>query len=770
MPGERSDSHDMPGSVGLNCADGASRAGAPSETEAELTARLESLASDDALAILGSLAGALFPGGAADMRQLTWEATTTPPSFPAAAMSSPSSDRHALDDARLRAAELRYRTLVEQIPAVTFMAVLGEGENEVYVSPHIEVLLGFTQKEWLENPILWYTQLHPDDREMWLAEFARGCHTGGPFRAECRLIARDGRIVWVRGEARLIKDELGRPLFLQGVAFDITESKRAQERVLRQAVRRTEEHYRDLVEGLGAIFWEAEPRSGRFTFVSRGVERILGHSPQRWLDDPEFWLTLVHPDDRERTLAAWRRAIRESQDQDFEFRALTADGRIVWLRNSAHFSADETGPARPLGVILDITERRQVEEQLARMLASEQLARSEAEAARKAAENANRVKDEFLATMSHELRTPVNAVLGWSEILETGAGGDGMQERALAAIKRSARSQAQIIADLLDVSRIVTGKLHLEREWVDLAGVVESALETVKLAADAKQLHVSAALGESPVIVLGDADRLRQVVSNLLTNAVKFTPTGGRIDVRLDVLDALARVQVADSGQGIAPEFLPHVFDRFRQADGSSTRMHGGLGLGLAIVRHLTELHGGRVHAESPGPGRGATFVVELPLHVPVDSRPHEAATSHEPVNGGPDPLIRALAHARVLVVDDDPDSLDVLVAFLSRAGAVVSSASCVVDAMRLLTQGSFDLLVSDIAMPESDGFDLIRQLRAHGGRNARLPAVAVTAYAREEDRHRAITAGYQAHLAKPIDMQEALAVLGRIVASKRAQ
>ncbi|HZS57658.1 MAG TPA: ATP-binding protein [Gemmatimonadaceae bacterium] len=723
-----------------------------------------------ALAALSDLASALFPSGIGELRQLTWEATTTPPEVPRR-LATPGGGLPDREEVRLRAAELRYRTLVEQIPAVTFMAMLGEGENEIYVSPHIEALLGFSQKEWLENPILWYTQVHPDDRATWVEEFARGVRTGGPFQAECRLIARDGRIIWVRGEARLIKDELGRPLFLQGVAFDITDSRNKQERVVHQAVQRTEERYRDLVERLGAIFWEAEAETGRFTFVSRGAERILGFPHERWLEESMFW-NRVHPEDRERTIADWRSALAGDGTQEFEFRAIAADDRIVWLQNRVHAGGLDRVNAHALGVIIDITERKQAEEELARTLVNEQLARVEAEAlnrvgrsvgaeldidqlvrqvvdagvdltgaewaafcrvsegstsceayvrhgaasdavdravvpiedpllrqtfagatmlaegdhqepldlfdgadlrsylgvpvrsrsggvigglifghalpgrftarhariiqvfaaqaaiavdnaqlynaaqsARKTAEMASRVKDEFLATMSHELRTPINALLGWANVLELQPDDRNTRERAVAAIQRNARAQAQMVEDLLDVSRIVTGKLQLQTTRVDLASVIDAALEMVKLAADAKHTRVVTTLARPSVTVLGDAGRLRQILSNLLTNAVKFTPEGGRIEVRLTVDDSVARIQVSDTGQGMPREFLPHAFERFRQADSSSTRNHGGLGLGLAIVRHLTELHGGRVSADSPGVGQGATFTVELPLY-----------------------------------------------------------------------------------------------------------------------------------------------------------
>lgn len=576
-------------------------------TRDELVERLDALAPDDALEILTSFASALFPSGSADLSQVTWKPTTTPVSIPPGAAPPDPTDAAAEEEARLRTAELRYRTLVEQIPAITFMAVLGEGENEIYVSPYIEKLLGFTQEEWLADPLLWYSQLHPDDRAMWIEEFARGCGTGGPFRAECRLIAKDGHTVWVRGEARLIQDDLGRPMFLQGVVFDITESKKAQEAVLREAVTRTQRRYRDLVQQLDAVFWEADADSGRFSFVSRGAEQILGFPPEEWIDDPDFWISRVHPEDRDEVSRKWKGALARATDREFEFRAITADDRIVWLHNHIRFpEVDPTG-SYPMGVMLDITERKGWEEELARSL-------DEARRARGEAESASRAKDEFLATLSHELRTPINALLGWAHLLETRiVDGEGA-ERAIKAITRNAHMQAQIVEDLLDVSRIVTGNLRLEMERVDLVHVIEEAFDTVELAARAKRIHLSTELSASKTYVLGDPDRLRQVLSNLLTNAVKFTGDGGRVDVRLEVAHRRARIQVSDTGTGIDPAVLPRMFDRFRQADGSTTRAHGGLGLGLAIVRDLTELHGGTVRADSPGLGRGSTFTVELPL------------------------------------------------------------------------------------------------------------------------------------------------------------
>jgi PAS domain S-box-containing protein len=335
----------------------------------QLVAQLEELGREELQSVLGNLAAALFPAAGGTLPQLTWPNAEVDPA--GAITDPPPIDEAAAADAKMRAAELRYRTLVEQIPAITFVAMLGDGKNEIYVSPHIEVVLGFRQQEWLENPFLWYTQLHPDDRALWIEEFARGCRAGGPFSAECRFIARDGRIVWLRGEARLIKDELGRPSFLQGVAYDITESKAAQAAVLQVAVRTTEQRYRELVERLGAIFWEVDAPSGNFTFVSRGTEEILGFPADRWLADPRFWIDQVHRDDRTNVAATWEKTLQEGGDYEIEFRAITSDGQTRWLHNRIHVPLAVAGNPRALGVILDFTERRRVEEELAGTLARE---------------------------------------------------------------------------------------------------------------------------------------------------------------------------------------------------------------------------------------------------------------------------------------------------------------------------------------------------------------------------------------------------------------
>jgi CheY-like chemotaxis protein/nitrogen-specific signal transduction histidine kinase len=378
----------------------------------------------------------------------------------------------------------------------------------------------------------------------------------------------------------------------------------------------------------------------------------------------------------------------------------------------------------------------------ARLYAIEQVRREELE-------RSNRLKDDFLGIVSHELRTPLSAILGWARMLKRGAvGGVHARDRALDAIERNATLQARLVDDLLDVSRIVSGKLELDASAVDLAAVIEAALDSVRPSLLAKGLEMRIALAHDGVTVLGDPRRLQQVVWNLLTNAIKFTPPRGRIVVRLERAPGHARISVSDTGIGIPADVLPHVFERFKQADESATRRHGGLGLGLSIVRHVVEAHGGQVEAFSAGEGQGAEFVVDLPL-TDLDSLRSIVAAEPRP-DGVP------LEGARVLLVDDDSDTLEFLSAALMVAGAelrAVSSASAALDAM-----GGWrpDVIVSDIAMPQVDGYALIRAVRAMAPEaGGRTPAVALTALARPKDRTRALAAGFQTHLPKPVDPGE---------------
>ena len=383
---------------------------------------------------------------------------------------------------------------------------------------------------------------------------------------------------------------------------------------------------------------------------------------------------------------------------------------------------------------------------------------------------ANRLKDEFLAIVSHELRTPLAAMLTWAGLLRGGKLEPAAAARGVEVIERSARAQAQLIDDLLDMSRIMTGKMRLDMQPLEVRAVVRCALDSVAPAAEAKSIALAAALDGVPVRLLGDSDRLQQVMWNLLSNAIKFTPKGGRVDVRVRVANGDAEISVGDTGAGISPEFLPHVFDRFRQADSTSTRSHGGLGLGLAIVRHLVDLHGGTVHAESAGTGRGATFVVSLPLR---ELREEPAAATvalarpRAPAPGvGLEPAFD-LRGLRVLLVEDDADGSEAIATVLGVAGAEVRSAGSTAAALEVLATWRPDVLVSDIGLPGEDGYTLLRRVRTleeDGG--ARLPAIALTAYAQAEDRIRALTAGFQAHVTKPVEPRAFLEVLAGLRAA----
>lgn len=378
------------------------------------------------------------------------------------------------------------------------------------------------------------------------------------------------------------------------------------------------------------------------------------------------------------------------------------------------------------------------------------------------AEEANRIKDEFLATVSHELRTPLTAIVGWSSMLRMSKFDPETTAHAIETIERNAKAQTQIIEDLLDVSRIITGKLRLDTAHVQLDSIISTALDAIRPTAEAKGIKISSRIEPHTGTVWGDPARLQQVMWNLLTNAVKFNLRGGTIDVRLERVNSHVRIVVHDTGQGISPEFLPFVFERFRQADGTITRAHGGLGLGLSIVRHLIELHGGTIRAESEGEGKGATFTVTLPAGVATEAerkweRLFQTADAASQIECSP-----ALENMRVLIVDDEPDARHLLTTVIERCGARVESVASAREALKALSSFKPDVLLSDIGIPGEDGYALIRKVRALGAeQGGKIPAVALTAYAREEDRMRALLAGYQVHLAKPVNPAELIAVLG---------
>ena len=402
-----------------------------------------------------------------------------------------------------------------------------------------------------------------------------------------------------------------------------------------------------------------------------------------------------------------------------------------------------------------VTERRVAESEVLKRNAEERERLLESErAARAESERASRLKDEFLATLSHELRTPLNAILGWTHLLRARTHDPRQLGEGLEIIERNARVQAQIVDDLLEMSRIISGKLRLTVQPIDIAAAVDAAIDTVKPAAEGKDIRLETTIDRQVGPIAGDPARIQQVLWNVLSNAIKFTPAGGHVDVSLASVGTHVEITVTDTGQGIKPEFLPYLFDRFRQADSSTTRQHRGMGLGLSIVKNLVEMHGGSVSATSPGEGHGATFAIALPLILPDFTSDRHATSSALPlssIEGMPD-----LTGLRLLVVDDERDALEFVSRVLAERGAIVQSVASSDDALRHLEQEVPDVLISDIGMPRADGYELIRAIRrlpaSSGGQ---IPALALTAFARSEDRQRALLAGYQAHLAKPVQPTE---------------
>ena len=417
-----------------------------------------------------------------------------------------------------------------------------------------------------------------------------------------------------------------------------------------------------------------------------------------------------------------------------------------------------------LTVIEDVTERvaREAElqakiEERSRLLSNENIARREAE-------RANRLKDEFLATISHELRNPLNAILGWAHMMRLGKLNEANTERAIETIYRNAKSQTQLVADLLDVSRIISGKLRLDVRTVDLISIINAAIDSIRPATDAKSIRLQTMLDPAAGPISGDADRLQQIVWNLLTNAVKFTPKGGRIQVKLQRVDSRVEIVVSDSGVGISKEFLPYVFDRFRQADASSTRIHGGLGLGLSIVHQLVDLHGGTVSVQSEGEGKGATFTIMLPFVGVISQKESESVNPIQSDDILSFDGLPSLHGLKVLVVDDEADTRELIGEVLKECGSEVITTRSAAEALVALEQHRPDILISDLGMPDEDGYSLIEKIRAlPSERGGDIPAAALTAYARAEDRMRVLRSGFQFHLPKPVDSAELVTVVASL-------
>jgi PAS domain S-box-containing protein len=634
----------------------------------------------------------------------------------------------------------------------------------------------------------WTTALHPEDRDRVLALRASAMREGREFRDEYRFRDPDGTTRWVEGHALPEWGPAGQVVSYIGTVIEVTERKRAEEERVamlarEQAARASAEasiakvqllyQMADAVAretpleeiyeiALRSLTWAVgADRAAILLFDEDGVLRfkawqglsdayrtaVEGHSP--WSRDTTFPQPIVvpdvavHPD-----LAQFRAVILAEGIRALTFIPLLGHGRLLgkfMIYHDATRALDQDGVqiAQTIARHVAFTiERKHGDEERSALLGREQQARREAEAA-------NQAKDEFLAVLSHELRSPLNAIIGWLSILRRTPADAQTAERAFEVIDRNARVQVQLIDDLLDVSRIISGRLKIERAPVDLVVLAAQAVDGFSAEAAAKGLQLRTTAKAALLPVLGDRVRLHQVVSNLVANGLKFTPPGGRIEVRVEQANDKARLIVEDTGEGIGPEVLPHIFERFTQADSSTVRHHGGLGLGLTLVRHLVEAHQGRVKAESAGKGKGAKFTVDLPLTTAPLPRHSRLTTPWTPRPGPP-----VLAGIRAVVVEDDPDSRQYMEVVLAQAGAEVRATASGEQALAVLKREPIDILVADIGMPGLDGHAVVRRLRElelAEGRNA-IPAVAVSAYAAAEDRHRALAAGYHGHVAKPVE------------------
>ena len=622
--------------------------------------------------------------------------------------------------------------------------------GEVACTPELVALYGLpiggldTYQNWLE-------MLHPDDRAVTEQQVQAALASGEELNIEFRICRPDKSVGWIACRAKVFPDDRGLPLRMIGVNVDISDRKQAEE--ARSQINQTLEA---LIRACPLAITVLDADNGTVKMWNPAAERIFGWSESEVVGQ---FVPSIPVDKREEFMANLQGIRAGNAIAGMETQRQRKDGSSINIGLWATPVRDGKGNINCMSIVADISDRKQVEAERAQLLDREQAARAEAEAI-------NRLKDEFLATLSHELRTPLNAILGWAQILRRGKYTEASLANGLEAIERQSRVQVQLVEDLLDVSRIIQGKLALKPGWFDMVKTIEVALNSVNFVAEAKPVTVSSEFDPAVGLMWGDTQRLQQVVSNLLTNAVKFTPAGGSVRLQLSavaVTDSPSpnhlQIIVSDTGKGISAEFLPYVFDRFRQADGSITRADSGLGLGLAIVRHLVKLHRGTVTAESPGEGLGATFTVMLPLK--------QRRNKQSQLRGErkiPQMRQAILAGVKVLVVDDEPDNREFLVAAIEQLGATATAAASAAEAIAILQQSPPNILVSDIGMPVEDGYSLIRKVRSSElGTAKRLPAVALTAYASEQDRDRAIAAGYDEHLAKPINSALFAAVLARL-------
>ena len=666
-------------------------------------------------------------------------------------VSRPSSAEH------LRQSEERFRLLVDSVRDYAIFMLDPQGHVLTW-NTGAERFKGYRADEIIGSHFSrFYTPEAlarglPDDE----LEAAR---TVGSFEDEGWRVRKDGTLFWANVVITSMRDQTGELIGYAKVTRDLTQRRHHEE-----ALRQSEERFRLLVEGVSDYAIFMLDVNGRVATWNVGAQRIKGYSadeivgqhfsvfyPQEAVDSgwPEHELQVATESGRF-VDTGWR--VRKDGSTFWANVTITAmrdaGGRLLGF---AKLTRDMTQSQRVVAIEMEHQQREEI-------LDSERNARM-------AAQRATRVKDEFLATLSHELRTPLSAILGWTQILLKGhATSAADQRRAVEVIDRNARAQVQLIDDLLDLSRIMSGKLRLDLQQVSMLDIVQAAVDSAAPAAAAKDIRLRSLLDPSRMMVNGDAGRLQQVVWNLLTNAIKFTPKGGQVQVLLQRVNSHIELSVADSGVGIPASFIDQVFDRFSQRDSSSTRQHGGLGLGLAICKQLVELHGGTIRAASPGDGEGSTFFVELPLSImQVEAESRRAHPTSE-ANEAENLVMPSLKGVHVFVVDDEADARVLLKRVLEDQGAAVTVFDSAAGALAALKTSRPSVIVSDVGMPGTDGYQMMRTLRSTEPRDSRVPALALTAFARAEDRKRALVAGFQAHLAKPFDMAELVLLVADLV------
>ncbi len=620
----------------------------------------------------------------------------------------------------------------------------------------------------------WVEMILPEDRETAIANVRAAIDRGDrEFHDEFRIRrVSDGEIRWIAVGGRIFRDG-ARPTRLIGVDYDVTKRKQDELRIetLNAELNKVNSELVKRLNELQAVIdispvgiAVAQDASCNVIFANPALSKMVGVEPGENISLNQHQLAYIHRKNG-RQLAAhempMQRAVAMRQSVlNEEIEIERADGSRITIYGYASPVFDSEGNIIScVAAQVDITERKMLELKRERELDTELHLRLQAE-------EANRLKDEFLATVSHELRTPLNSIIGWVAVLRDETLPAEITARAVDAIERGARAQSQLIEDLLDVSRIITGKLQLAVALVDLGPVVNNATESLRPAAAAKGIELDVSFGRAVSPVTGDADRLQQVVWNLLSNAIKFTPAGGSVSVRVDGRGDATAVTVSDTGRGVSPDFLPFVFDRFRQADGSITRNFSGLGLGLAIVRHLVELHGGTVAVESGGEGQGSTFIVTLPSAA-LAVRPEEQTSPEPSVIAGDFPKFDG---ARVLIIDDEEDTREILRLTLERCDAGVEEAGSAADALEIVKAWRPQVIISDIGMPGRDGYAFIREVREWERRSmlSATPSIALTAYAREQDRRAALESGFQVHLSKPVEPLKVAEVVCELLKSSR--